>query len=390
MTSILFIETGTYGGGSFESLYLHLKYINRELYRPIVVLFNRTKYDNLFASLNVDVHHIDDPVYSIERSSFPIKVIRKLCSKAHRFNIRILKYVLRICHLNTIKIIKKIIKVKDISLIHMNDQILRDLFCVLISSDTKLPCVSHLRSMRSNGFTKQIADYANSKVTVYVANSETTKTHWKNLGIDEKKIEVIHNAIELKDVKEVRDNSKYSELRETKLGCIANFDDAKGHDFLLRSFFELTKKSDDYILFLAGKGSNEKKIRNLVEELNIKNKVFFLGYVEDSYSILSFIDILLVPSKNEAFGRVILEGMVSGTPVIATKIGGIPEVIQDGFNGILVEYGDTKAFIDAILNLTNNELLIESITKNARSLVQEKFSIERYIKEIDNVYLKVI
>lgn len=218
MTSILFIEAGTYGGGSFESLYLNLKYINRELYRPIVVLFNRTKYDNLFASINVDVHHIDDPVYSIELSSFPIKVIRKICSKAYRFNIRILIYVLRICHLKTIRIIKKIIKAKDISLIHMNDQILRDLFCVLISSDTKLPCVSHLRSMRSNGFTKQIADYANSKVTVYVANSESTKNHWKNLGLDEKKIEVIHNAIELRDVNEVRDNSKYSELTETKFG----------------------------------------------------------------------------------------------------------------------------------------------------------------------------
>lgn len=390
MITVLFIESGTLGGGSFESLYLHLKNINRELYNPIVVLLNETKYNSLLKAVNVDVYQIDSFIYSTKYDNLIVKVFRRICSLLHRSNIFNPKFVLSICHFDAIRAAKKIIRSNRVSLIHLNDQVLRDLFGVIISKSEKIPCISHLRSMRSLGMNKSIADYANSNVAAFIANSEMTKKHWIELGIDENKIEVIYNAVELNSNSDNYIYSEYSALKELKLGCIANFEDAKGHEFLIRSYSRLTALSSNYKLFLAGKGSKEKEIKGLVEQLNLSDKVMFLGYVENTYSVLSFIDMLIVPSRNESFGRVILEGMISGKPVIATNVGGIPEIIEDNHNGIIIEYGNSDQFVEAVQRISNNHQLKNRLTGNALKLVKDKFSIEEYVGRIDNIYRRVL
>ena len=98
------------------------------------------------------------------------------------------------------------------------------------------------------------------------------------------------------------------------------------------------------------------------------------------------IDILIVPSKNEAFGRVILEGMRADIPVIATQIGGIPEIIEDGYNGLLIDYGNEHDFIKAVNRIISDKELRRTIINNGQLTLKNRFSSSFYIKYLNQLF----
>jgi glycosyltransferase involved in cell wall biosynthesis len=100
------------------------------------------------------------------------------------------------------------------------------------------------------------------------------------------------------------------------------------------------------------------------------------------------LDIIVVPSVNEPFGRVTIEAMAIGKPVIGTISGCTPEIIQDGVNGILVPVKSPEAIAKAIETLANNKKYAESIGHNARERVIESFSVDHHIKQVQRLYLK--
>ena len=94
----------------------------------------------------------------------------------------------------------------------------------------------------------------------------------------------------------------------------------------------------------------------------------------------------MLPSNNEPFGRVLLEAMNIGTPVIGTKSGGIPEIIEDGINGLLVDYGDIEALKISIIKILKNNSLREEIIQGGYETINSKFCIETYQEKIENIY----
>src|SRR5699024_7601318 len=130
---------------------------------------------------------------------------------------------------------------------------------------------------------------------------------------------------------------------------------------------------------LVGDGPERSIVSNLVEELGLTSEVLFLGKQDNVAEILSISDLLLLPSKKESFGLVLLEAMACKVPVITTNIGGIPEVVVPNETGFICQIGDTDEMAAHALALLTNDQLHKQITEAAYSRVQTEFHSEKIV-----------
>lgn len=168
---------------------------------------------------------------------------------------------------------------------------------------------------------------------------------------------------------------------------IANFVHKKGQDILIHAFRILHQKYPNNDLLLAGDGPELKKCIDLAEKLGLSDSIKFLGKVGRSRipSLLAGCEVFVLTSRKEAFGIVILEALASKKPVVATRVGGVPEIIKHMENGILVEPESPKELASAIqLVITYRKLAIK-LAENGYNTIQERFTwskiVEKYMKE---------
>ena len=170
------------------------------------------------------------------------------------------------------------------------------------------------------------------------------------------------------------------------IGSVARLDPIKGNDYVLEAFISLAKKYDDVSLLFIGDGEQRRELEDRVKAEGLTSRVIFAGFREDIPSLLKYLDVFVLASLNEGMGRVILEAMAAGTPVIATRVGGIPELVEDRQTGVLVDAKNSDALEVAISLLLDDNILRESLIQEAYQQVNAKFSIQKMVKDIEKVY----
>jgi glycosyltransferase involved in cell wall biosynthesis len=212
------------------------------------------------------------------------------------------------------------------------------------------------------------------------------------------RVSVILNSIDLDkfQLDQTARRSICKELRFRKsdftVGVVGQLTPRKGQLELLRAFSQALKKVPNSVLLIVGAplfNSDHEYLELLKQtsaELGITKKVRLLGGRSDISTIMQGLDLLVVNSAAEPFGLVILEAMACGTPVLATAVDGIPEIIRHQENGWLVPARDERALADAIVHLQQRLLLRERLAKQARPEVAERFSVERYMADLQNFY----
>lgn len=169
-------------------------------------------------------------------------------------------------------------------------------------------------------------------------------------------------------------------------GIVSKLWDGKGHKVLLEAFKELLKDLGRAKLFIVGEGYLENELRSCAEELGISSSVVFTGFESNVSKIMACFDISVLPSFFEGMGRVLLEAMAMKIPVVASNVGGIPDLVKSNRNGILVPPGNVSELAGAMKKLlTNSELLI-SMGEYGYKRVTETFSAESMSEKILNVY----
>jgi glycosyltransferase involved in cell wall biosynthesis len=128
------------------------------------------------------------------------------------------------------------------------------------------------------------------------------------------------------------------------------------------------------------------KLMQIIERHSMGENVVFTGWRRDALHIASLMDILIHPSLSEGFGRAVLEGMALGKPVIATKVGGLRELVRDGVNGFLVEPGNPRMIAERLSLLIRDRNLRERMGKAARDTVFSEYAIENRIKELEHIW----
>ncbi len=124
---------------------------------------------------------------------------------------------------------------------------------------------------------------------------------------------------------------------------------------------------------IIGGGRREAEMRQLAQELGLAGRVHFLGQRPDIPDLLGALDIFVLPSHSEGVSLALLEAMAAGLPVIATAVGGLPEVVTDGVNGLLIPPQDPEALAQALARLLDDPALAKKLGENARRHVEEKF-----------------
>ncbi len=198
------------------------------------------------------------------------------------------------------------------------------------------------------------------------------------------------------------DLSKFDGLAKTKLKnecvvtMIGRITPLKGHKYFLKAMARVIR-SIPYLKIwivgdsLRGKESYRRELELLVKRLGLGDYVEFLGSRQDIPEILGRTNVLVLSTvTEEAFGRVILEAQASGVPVVATKVGGVVEIIEDGRTGLLVLPRDPEAMARSVIRLLKDEKLAASLTSRAREKLQREFTLERMAERTLSVYEELL
>ena len=235
------------------------------------------------------------------------------------------------------------------------------------------------------------------KVKLAMFNSDQVRqSTWLDLGLPINKSLVIHSAVDL-DVFDKNQTAKTQnpinissiQNRPEPIICIvANLTPTKSIDTAILAQKLLVESYPDAQLLIIGTGRSEQKLKNLVSKLNIEKNVQFLGRRKDIPSILKISDIGLLTSISEGSSNSLLEYMAARLPIIATKVGGTPEIIDDQ-TGILIPPKSPKTLHESIIKLLKNPQLSSTLGINARKKVETKFTLNQMIKDTVKGYRSV-
>lgn len=238
----------------------------------------------------------------------------------------------------------------------------------------------------------QIENFTSFLCKIIISNSFTGKDVLVSKGkIKSNKIVVIPNGI---DINVINPNTVFEKPENFKnkiiIGSIGNLRKAKGYEYLLKSIKIVTEKYKNVIFIIAGKGNEYKKLVKISKYLNISEYINFTGFVNNIYSILSFFDILVISSLWEGFPVVALEGMAMKKPIIATKSGDLPIIVDNGLTGILVEPKDYQSLANAIIFLLNNPETKQKMGNKGYEKIINKYTLDKMIQKHLEIYKSLI
>jgi len=214
--------------------------------------------------------------------------------------------------------------------------------------------------------------------------------------LQKKRIDVIYNGIDLHLVDQtsaIKPEALFNKVKKGDriIGIVGNYNrKVKRFDLFLRAAAEVIKKKRNIKFMIVGGGALEEELRNLTNELRIDKEVIFVGKTDDAIPYIKCFNIGVLCSDSEGFPNVLLEYMACEVPAVATRVGGNVELIENGVNGLLVSKGDPTALAGAICELINQDELRGRLSEKAREIVEEQFSWEKKIREIQSYYIKFV
>jgi glycosyltransferase involved in cell wall biosynthesis len=174
------------------------------------------------------------------------------------------------------------------------------------------------------------------------------------------------------------------------LGVVAQLIPRKGHRFLINALPTLIRDFPDLCMVFFGRGPEEAALRAQVVAARLDDRVLFAGFRDDLPEILPCLELLVHPALMEGLGVALLQAACAGVPVVASAVGGIPEAVRDGVNGLLVPPGDTAALAAAIKQLLADPALAARLGQNGQRLVREEFSVETMVDGNLAVYREML
>jgi glycosyltransferase involved in cell wall biosynthesis len=170
------------------------------------------------------------------------------------------------------------------------------------------------------------------------------------------------------------------------VGVVGRLEPEKGHPTLIDAWPLVLGAVPEAYLLVVGEGSRREALEQQVAELGIGGRVIFTGRRDDVPEVTAALDVAVLPSYREAQGLTILEAMALSRPVVASNVGGIPEMVEDGRTGLLVPPHDASALAAAIIRLLTNHPLADMLARAGHDLVHERFCVELMVSAIEDLY----
>ena len=365
---ILFVSPGTdLGGGEFSLLTL-ISNLDRGRFEPVVLVYGKGRFLDRVESVGCPVL---------------VRTYRGPFSQA-AFILRLARLILR----------------ERVALVHVNTL---DIRAGIAARLCGVPLVGHLRVIFPITWVDRLFVGLAAR-TITVSNA-VLGYFCRTAGCHTSRCVTVYNAV---DVGEGIDSARSlrSELGlrpETQLvGSVGRIDPWKGVDVFVRAASRIRTQHPDVRFIVAGSpGPRDEEIaydrdlRKLAAELGLDNAITFLGFRDDALEVIAQLDVLSVPSiilktsdgiHTEGFGRTAAEGLAVGTPVVASQVGGLPEIIQDRRTGITVPPGDDGALAAAVCSLLEDTALGSELTRAGRARFHDCFSVDSHLGAVQSLY----
>lgn len=369
--------------GAERSLLLLLKNIDRDCFQPIVVFPTSGPLKKKIEHLGIKTYDIKYPRW-VRRRNFLWIILR--------FGYCIIQEVLalpKFC---------KIIKHEQISVVYTNT--ITIFSGAILAFITKIPHIWHIREIISGNpdlhlfFPNKLLFRLILKwSSMIIANSNATAAQFQT-GEKTQKIKVIYNAV---DLEKFRVSALFPKIggvspEDWLVAVVGSLQRRKGQNDAIHAIKIIEAKIPNIKLLLVGEGNANftDYLKQMVSDLNLTDKVIFTGYRDDIPQILFHCKLLLMPSWEEPFGRVSIEAMAAGIPVIGTNSGGTKEIIEEGLTGYLVPPQNPAEIAEKMIQLHDYPELARRIGNNGKKFAKEKFASQSYSRSVEESILQVV
>jgi len=305
--------------------------------------------------------------------------------------------------------IYKIVKRQDVKIVHLlNDLSTNAAFASIISRITDIPFVYTIQgpgTRLNHPLVDTVITVYHHTVERWIVNrahkvillSNSLVSAAQELGVEKSRMAVVPSGIDSH-----RFNSERSEVKEKAdflrnqleigdsvvLGFVGRLVPAKGLEVFFSAVKQIQDKHHNITVLIVGDGALRKKLEAIAKELKVRT--IFTGWKRDTLAYYSLMDIFVLPSFYEGLANVLLEAMAMKKAVVATKVGGNPDVILNGENGFLVPAGDSKQMASALKQLIEDDNLRARIGKSNRQKVEKSFSWDMTVERIERIYSEVV
>jgi glycosyltransferase involved in cell wall biosynthesis len=250
----------------------------------------------------------------------------------------------------------------------------------------------------SSRFFRLLERWLASRTTALIAVSPQVRDDLVALGVaPPERFVVIRLGIELGERVAPEQNGRAESRRylgiepdRFAVGWIGRMTAVKRTDDVLVAFKRLRDEGVDAVLCMVGDGPDRQDLERRAHELGIVRDTLFLGYQEDVAPFYAAFDALVLPSSNEGTPVSAIEALAAGRPVVATRVGGVPDVVQEGDDGFLVEPGATDDLADRLAQLARDPELRERMGRAGRERVLPRYAVERLVDDVDRLYRSLL
>ena len=289
--------------------------------------------------------------------------------------------------------LKKIIKDNDIDVIHAQTRVTQVL-AQIVSFKSNIPYVSTCHGYFKNRLSRKLFSCWGEKV---IAISEAVQRHLEDdFSFEKNRIVLIRSGIDLEKFPLIDEKVKLNYRRKYDVkdvfivGTMARLSDVKGQDILLEALPKIKKVISDVKVFFIGTGKFKSKLIQMVEELDIVDDVVFLPVVNDPKEGLSMLDVFVAPSRQEGLGLSIMEAQASGLPVVASNVGGIPSLIEDGKTGFLFKSESPEDLARTMIAVLNHSNRRKEVGLVARDFAFKNYSSKKMVEKTIDLYKSLI
>lgn len=381
---ILFVNHTGIVSGAERVLLTILDHLDRERFEPIVSCPLGSDLAGLVRERNVPV--VATPDLQARFTWNPIRVVQYLYS-----------------YLKAIREFRRAPFLKTATLIHANS-VRAGLVASFAARGTGIPVIWHLHDMmKPHPFSTAIRWVAllTSTVSILaVSHAAASQFRGSLLRFTRKHpvIQVLHNSV---DAQRFRPDPSGRQRVRHALGLtdaqftaaiIGQLTQRKGQLETIQAMSDVVRRVPDAVLLVVGAPlfNDDQRylaaLQSAVAQLGLRGKVFFLGQRSDINALLAAADAVVVNSHHEPFGLVVLEALAAVKPVVAARVDGVVEVIEDGTTGLLVPPGDRAALASALVRLAGDRQLCESLAARGRAVIERDFTYESYIQSLEAFY----
>lgn len=377
MVKIAYILTPIDFGGAEKVNVTFLKNVKRECYEMHLILLTRPWENN-----NTFIDFIKEEKFTITK----IPVANKPPSEG--------KDYLRVAR--CIMYLYRTLSKGSFDIIHSHGYF-ADIVSLVACKLLGIPLISTCHGFIENDSNLRIYNMMDKFMLRYfdriLAVSTTIRNELVNNGVKSSKISVVQNAIECKYNKKELGQFRVEKRslisindNESLIGFVGRLSEEKGVNYLIEAAVMLKQISADFKLVIVGDGPKKSELICLANSKGLDQEVIFTGFQNDIEKWLPAFDVFVLPSLTEGTPMALLEAMSTGIPVIASAVGGVPNILENGINGFLVTPGNSNELCEKMALLLSDPILCELIAKEAEKTINEKFDVNRWCRKIEKEY----